>query len=677
MVSKAVKAVLNATNHKQKYNLYKKLNVSQKLEYDLKKEKQDRKAIKNAVRNNGYRHKKFKSIIEDVLGKYEPEVTFLKNLKSNGSPMISLRLNSDPFEKRKFTIKSVQKISNKLSKELEANGFDGRQATAMIYGDYGWRAGYFKGIGDDAELYDINKKYENQEELPVPDDIPAFNIYLNFKQRAGGSSSDSNDCLYYSLKFFIYNLDSIWKTPEDLKNFVGLNRTAKIPLSKIDMIEKKLKDYQINVIGDFTRTSTIKSNRIINLSLINGHYEAVKHTKKNLCPTIRFQEKKPLLFNRKTMESYDGETIKIITHEEMLDILYNYSGEYILVDIPKRKKSEIKPIEEEYRIWKESADILKIKTNGKINMYKTGNYKNTALDLFDKMTKFLEEPEELLQDEAEWIENAKYSSLIFAEKYSGELFHYDVKSLFPHLMTSNNLKVPIKRGEFIQLEKLQDILQFGIYRCIITKSDDSNINKMFRFNKSNYYCTQDIQHARELGLMVELIQDNKPNFLYYSGDKTIKSCVVFNEFVKLLFELKEQKIEGAKMILNILWGALGQMIKDKIYTKAQSFECDETEDFLNEIQPNPFDDKEHIIKTRKIINFYKTTYARYLPFLLSRSRKFMSDLMFPYKEHIYRCNVDGFYISKCLHTNTNVNIGELKFEKYGFGNIMNCTNEVF
>jgi hypothetical protein len=676
MVSKVVKQALNAKDYKQRYNLYKKLNVSQKLEYDLKKDKMDRKAIKNAVRSNGYRHKKFDKVVQDVLGKYDPQETFIKNLKFNGSNIISLRINADPYQGQKFTTKTVQKLSDKLSRELLANGFDGKQATAMIYGDYGWKAGYFNGIGDDAELYDINKKYENKEELPEPDSIPAFNIYINLKRRIGGNS-DSNDCLYYSLKFFIYNLDSIWKSAEDLKKFLGLNRTAKIPLSKIDMIEKKLKDYQINVIGDFTRTSTVKSNRIINLKLVNEHYEPVKHIKKNLCPTIRFQEKKPLMFNRKTMESYDGESVKTLTHEEMLDILFDYSNEYILVDMTKRKKSQLKPIEEEYRIWKESADILKEKTKGKINMYKTGNYKNTALDLFDRMTKFLEEPEALLQDEAEWIENAKYSSLIFAEKYSGELYHYDVKSLFPYLMMSNNLKVPIKRGEFMILDKLDEILQFGIYRCVISQSEDSNMNKLFRYNKSNYYCTQDIQLARELNLKVELIQDNKPNFLYYSGDKTIKSCVVFSEYVKILFDLKEQKIEGAKMILNILWGALGQIVKDKVYTKCQNFECDESEDFLNEIQPNPFDDREHIIKTRKIINFYKTTYARYLPFLLSRSRKFMSDIMLPHIEHIYRCNVDGFYIDKSLHSNTNVNIGELKFEKSGFGNIVNCTNEVF
>ena len=55
----------------------------------------------------------------------------------------------------------------------------------------------------------------------------------------------------------------------------------------------------------------------------------------------------------------------------------------------------------------------------------------------------------------------------------------------------------------------------------------------------------------------------------------------------------------------------------------------------------------------------------------------MSDIMYPYRENIYRCNVDGFYIDKEIHQNKNVNIGELKFEKFGYGNITNCTNSVF
>jgi len=670
-VSKALKA----KNYKERYNLYNKLSTNDKLRFDLKNEKKNQKAIKNNIRNNGYRHKKFNEVVEKVLGNFDTTASFLKNVKFNGSNIISLRVNSDVYQKQTFTIKNVQDISDKLSKELESKGFEGRQATAMIYGKYGWKAGYFKGIGDKTELYDINTKYENKEELPEPDEIPAFNIYINLKRKAGGNS-DSNDCLYYSLKYFIFNLSDTWKSPEDLKRFLNLGRTEKVHVKHIEKIEKKLKDYQINIIGDTTRTSLIKSNRIITIKLTNEHYEPVKHIKKNLC-NIRFVEKKPLLFDRKTMESYDGINKNILTHDEMIEILYDYNSEYILVDTPKRKKSEIKPIEEEYKLWVESADILKAKTNGIINMYKTGNYKNTALDLFDRLTKFLEEPEELLQDEAEWIEGAKFSSLIFAKSYSGNLYHYDVKSLFPFLMKSNNLKVPIKRGEFIKLDKLDEILQFGIYRCIIKPSEDENINKLFRLNKKNYYTSQDIQNARDLKLEIELIQDDKPNFLYYSGDKTIKSCVVFNEYVNILFQLKELKIEGAKMILNILWGALGQIIKKSLYTKAQCFECDEDKELVSEISPNNFDDKEHFIKTKQILNFYKTNYARYLPFLLSRSRKFMSDIMYPYRENIYRCNVDGFYIDKEIHQNKNVNIGELKFEKFGYGNITNCTNSVF
>eukprot|EP01039_Chlorochromonas_danica_P012138 gene12138-13797_t len=50
-------------------------------------------------------------------------------------------------------------------------------------------------------------------------------------------------------------------------------------------------------------------------------------------------------------------------------------------------------------------------------MYKTGNYKNTALDLLDRFTKYLNEPEPIEQDEAEWIRKASIGALIWAEEY--------------------------------------------------------------------------------------------------------------------------------------------------------------------------------------------------------------------------------------------------------------------
>ena len=64
---------------------------------------------------------------------------------------------------------------------------------------------------------------------------------------------------------------------------------------------------------------------------------------------------------------------------------------------------------------------------------------------------------------------------------------------------------------------------------------------MFRFNHKNKYTHVDLCTAVSLGLTIELIQDDKANFLYYSRDKCLAGSELFSEFVDVLFALKESK----------------------------------------------------------------------------------------------------------------------------------------
>ena len=90
---------------------------------------------------------------------------------------------------------------------------------------------------------------------------------------------------------------------------------------------------------------------------------------------------------------------------------------------------------------------------------------------------------------------------------------------------------------------------------------------MFRFSYKSKYTHIDLCTAVSLGLTIELIQDDKANFLYYSRDKCFAGSELFSEFVDVLFALKESKIKRAKFILNILWGALCEKKKTKIHVK--------------------------------------------------------------------------------------------------------------
>lgn len=663
------------TKYSQKNKKYLKLTPEEKLEMDYKTMKKNEKHIKSTIRNKGYSFTTLKKYIDEVVEKYNPELKHIKNLMYHKRDIISIRFDEDKYEHQYFTVNKIKTISQKLSDLLKENNVNGKIATAMLYGNLNWKSGYLRNFGDEVKLYNPNELYNLEVEYPEPDKIRSFNIYLALGSKSEGGNNKFNDCLYDCLKYYIFDLSEYFKSPEELKNYLGLKRFDKISLDKIDLIEKKLKTYKINVRGDFIRISTIESNKEINILLKNEHYSVEKFKKKNLTPNVRYSEKKPIVFNNYEFIAYDGITKWNTTKEEINKLIYNYNSEYIVVQTEKKTKKNQLTIEEEYENFIKNADLLKEKTKGLINLYKTGSIHDTSLDLFDRMSKFIH-CDEILQDEAIWIKLASYSAILYSEKYTGECYKYDVKSLYPHLMNLSTLKFPVKRGEFKIIENIEKYPQFGIYRCKVYKNDDTDINKITKLNYHNYYTSNDITNFLKYGFKVELIQDNTPNFLYYSRDKLITYNEVFKNYVKLLYPLKEKEnIKIAKDILNRLWGSLSEVDKTKQYVDT-TFKIDDDAEIL-EIYPSKFENDKTIIKTVKINSYYKSNFARLCPYLISKGRTTMTDIMHPYKENIKRIQTDGFIVNKKIHENRIVQLGELKYEGYNpNGEIINCINEV-
>jgi len=672
--TKSIQKNLKYIDNKINYN---KLTVNEKLEYDLKDTIYVEKQLKHTIKGKGYNSKKLIKYINKIVGKFDPDIKHIKNLIYAGKDLLSIRINEDKFENRHFTINKIKQISNKLSNYLNKKNINGKNMTSLLYGQLGWKSGYLRKFGDDTKLYDPNQLYNLEVPYEEPKSIKSFNIYIALGNRdIGGSDDKFNDCLYNCLKYFVFNIEDYYKSPAELKKQLKLKRNDKIPLSCIDIIEKKLKNFQINIRGDYIRSSTIQSNKIINITLINEHYEVEKQNI-ILTPYIKYDEKTPIMWDKKTFDAYDGNKKWRMSKQERNKIIYDYKSPYILINREEQGRDEndekiIITIEEEYKQFIEIADALKKESKGMINLYKTGSYHDTALSLFERITKFIH-AEVILQDEAEYIKNTSFGALICAEKYNGELYKYDVKSLYPFLMNSNTLKFPIKRGEFKIIESFNDFFEFGIYRCKIEKSEDENINKIFKFNYHNYYTSIDLTNAKQLGLNIELIKDNKPNFLYYSRDKLITCNEVFKNYIDILFPLKDNNIKKSKIILNILWGSLCEIDKRKQYIQT-SFKIEEDEEIC-EIYPSS-DDTSHILKTTKFNKYYKTPYARLCPFIIAQGRKHMSNIMFEHKNNILRIQTDGFLINKCIHSNTNVKLGELRWEGYTpNGIITNCINK--
>ena len=150
---------------------------------------------------------------------------------------------------------------------------------------------------------------------------------------------------------------------------------------------------------------------------------------------------------------------------------------------------------------------------------------------------------------------------------------------------------------------------------------------------------------------------------------------MFKTYIEILFPLKDNKVNKAKDILNILWGALCEVDKRKQFV-VDTFKIDEDEEIL-ELYPSTDCDNVHIIKTSKMNKLYKTTFARLNPFLTSQARRMMCNIMYDEREHIQRILTDGFLTDKKIHQNIDVKLGELKYEGYTEkGLIKNCINKV-
>jgi len=234
--------------------------------------------------------------------------------------------------------------------------------------------------------------------------------------------------------------------------------------------------------------------------------------------------------------------------------------------------------------------------------------------------------------------------------------------MYPSIMKSS-LVFPSKQGEFKIIDEVEffknvSYFTYGIYRCNVLKSRDESINRMFRFSYKSKYTHIDLCTAVSLGLTIELIQDDKANFLYYSRDKCFAGSELFSEFVDVLFALKESKIKRAKFILNILWGALCEKKKTKIHVKKTGKLINLDHD--NEvIGLRPYNDNETIVHVVNRTDQYISGFARLKPFLIARGRAMISKIMLPYKDIVMRCHTDGFITSEAINYKCGNELGDL------------------
>ena len=490
--------------------------------------------------------------------------------------------------------------------------------------------------------------YEMEDEDPNEYESFRF-LYIPIKRITEGGDDEHNDCLINAINQF-FECISKYLDPKKLKDHLGLERDDKIDVSRMREVEqfintdgfKERQPYALFVSGDAFYESTIKSNKRIYITLSKGHYSVNKDKIKN--KSRRCFEEKPIVmaeYSENGYECFDGENTFVMSNEDFQDVRYKYlSTPYLFVLKGFVRETKNMELSDAYHYYIEMADEMKLASKGLFNFYKTPTVKNMALNYFYDLTKAIQ-PDDISNNEAKWINKASTHAITYHEYYEGDIHIYDINSRYPHVMQKNNNQFPIREGEWKTVNKIDSSL-YGIYRCVISKPDNKPY-KFFTFNQSSYYTHLDVKVAEEYGLTIELISDDKPNFLHYSSECLISGQYLFKKYVDKLYHLKQDKVKGSKALLNILWGALTEKMVYKPRVKLDE-ETDLSGVEIHRLHCEDDHLKLHVSKPTE--QLFLTNYGRIKPFVLAYARSQMFFSFRKWETIVMRIHTDSLYLTK-------------------------------
>jgi hypothetical protein len=586
-----------------------------------------------------------------------PEISYLP-YKYAGRQAVELMYNIDP-KRKGITWEKIRKIAQDMSQSIFEEDSNTKISVSVL-SNVKWVSGRFTDTGEPVEMYESSSISIDGEDprFAKQSQYHSFRLVVLKKGSKEGGNSSNNDCLFYAIASVLHDLNP-FKKPSQLKTYLHLKRNDKIDIELIPRVEDKLKNYKINVSGDHTYISPKDCKLSINLKLVDGHY-TVDYSKSNkLIKNASYKELKPIIYDSNIdieMNAYDGEKLYHLSSEEFIKIKTE-SKTHIIIN-----KDDGSSLVESYDKFIQDANALKIESDNYINLYKTGNNVSASLDLFERFSRHVEYPESISQLEGTWIDNASYGALIHADiNYKGKGHNYDFVSHYPSIMLDSKFMIPVGAGEFKHITQEQfneySFIPTGIYRCKILSDIDQ---KLFRINPRNFYTHIDLTRAIELGYIIQMVQDGQANMLYYERSKTINANLIFGQFIKFMYDLKQKNIcDRVKVILNCLWGALCQKRKKtQVARKTDKELIDIPSDctVLYTIKHNQ-GETIHFVKNN---DMYKYNYARMMPFLLSKGRSKLSKTIEPHTEKVVYVHTDGFISTEQLRIKTGDNLGDLK-----------------
>ena len=595
------------------------------------------------------------------------------------------------YKNKDISINKIQELAiNLRKKQLEKK--KNVKIQLVMQTPYGHRSGRFYNMNDrDIHVWNPNDYTYDSLNNNHNKRIKWFNdgkakpmsfyfnvIYLNDK----GGTDNHNDCLYNCLFVILgAKLTKVWDYPKKLKNYLDIDRDDMVNANEhIDKIEGRLK-VQIEISGDVSRLPKINAKTIVKLVLQNSHYK-VMPSQKQAIKGVSFQERKPVMYNydydNDNYTLYDGTEQYTATKEQYREMNKLSSTSMLL------RVSNKEDLEKEYNVFIDQANKLLEETNGRVNMYKTGSIKATALKFFQQTTKAVQEADKIQGLEGHLLLDTYRGGTLYSKPYKGKAYKADYCSQYPSIMTSK-MEFPYKAGQFLKISKEEmstwiakekQYFKYGIYRAVIS----GNIHKaMFRENKLHAYTHIDMGTAHTEGYNIELIQDGKCNFLFYPRNTRISGAQLFKEFVEELYPIKERhnkdvpelNFEYAKKLLNILWGALSEKrVCQEIYTSLEDdsvLELGINEEVADVVMLGQGKCK---YETESLDDLFVSGYARISPFLTAKARQIIADMIRDNcsLDSVVRVHTDGIITSTPLKNTfknkTDALLGELGYEGF-------------
>ncbi len=348
-----------------------------------------------------------------------------------------------------------------------------------------------------------------------------------------------------------------------------------------------------------------------------------------------------------------------------------------------------------FEVRRVAREVLRGATFLDFDAYRS--YKDFGLDFWRYASHTIPAAAPLTSLEETAVAGALRGGLIYGERYDGPAVGFDVRSMYPWVMTGT-FQLPLGEGAPMLLAEIPEIPPVGFYLASVA-GIPPGLRKLWRGPRAakgaagamqitrelfasavaggpatqaptGWITHCDVATARKLGGRVVPAPGPCVNAIIYRS-RRIKACQAFGGgdtpdrgFVPRLFAARNQRggapspavregQKAPKRVLNILWGALGQRnLKEYRSVDASQITHELFADSRVVDTPvdwhsvHDFGDGAMVVRAQEPgTPRYVSNYARWPPFITAVARARMVDLLLPHAARVVRVHTDGWVLS--------------------------------